>query len=100
MNKSPKAIRKKMLSPTDKTNFSVKPNLFNLRITMRRNPGTRVRKRNPNTGRNKGIFNSTAKSVAIRNNIRRKNVFGIFIFTLLFVRWQVYLAQTEDSGNL
>ena len=51
-----------MLNPTDNTNFSVEPILFNLSIGMINNPDKNVRKRNPKICLKKGTFKSIAKS--------------------------------------
>ena len=73
MIKSPEDIKKKRLPPTDRTNFSTKANLFNLRMAMMRNPGTRVRKRKLSTCLNTGILNNTARLVTPTKSIRKIN---------------------------
>ena len=73
-NNNPKNIRKEMLSPTDNTNFSVDPILFNFSTCRINNPGIKVRKRNPRICLKSGMFRSIARSVTIRNtNMRKKN---------------------------
>ena len=62
-NNNPKSIKKEILSPTDNTNFSVEPTLFNLSIWRINNPGKNVRKRNPKTCLKNGIFKTIVKSV-------------------------------------
>ena len=43
-NAKPENIRKVRLSPTDRTIFSTKPNLFNFRMFRKRKPGIKVKK--------------------------------------------------------
>ena len=59
---NPKSIKKEMLNPTDSTNFSVNPNLFNLSTWRINNPGKMVRKRNPSICLKNGVFRSIARS--------------------------------------
>ena len=71
-NNNPKNIRKEMLSPTDNTNFSVDPILFNFSTCRINNPGIKVRKRNPRICLKSGMFKNMAKSVEISSATKNK----------------------------
>jgi hypothetical protein len=62
---NPKSIRKEILSPTDNTNFSVDPILFNFSICKINSPGTMVRKINPRICLKNGIFRNIRRFVKI-----------------------------------
>ena len=62
-----------MLSPTDNTNFSVDPILFNLSIWRINTPGKIVSKRNPMICLKNGMFKRIAKSVKRSIGITNRN---------------------------
>lgn len=63
LNSKPASIKKEMLSPTDKTNFSTNVNLFRERAWRIRNPGINVKKMKQKNCLMNGIFNSVEKIV-------------------------------------
>ncbi len=86
---NPKNIKNEMLSPTNKTNFSVDPILFIFSICRINNPNKPFRKRIPKIGLTNGMFKRMATSVRkinpskIRIPFLIPRLFIIFIFSPL-----------------
>ena len=86
-----------MLSPTDNTNFSVNPILFNLRICRINNPGKIVRKMNPKTCLTKGMSKMMAKSVRRIKPIKIKMHFLIPRLFIKFIFLSLILHKRSNA---
>ena len=73
LSAQPKSMEKATLSPTERTSFSVSPNLFRLIMERKRKPGKKVRKIKPDTCLKTGMSRRieilvTATTAAIEPN--------------------------------
>jgi len=78
---NPKNIKREMLSPTDKTVFSVSPSLFSFRMERMRNPGIMEKKVSPKTCLKRGMFRKIERSVARKNTNNKKNLLALDVFS-------------------
>ena len=78
---SPASSENEILKPTDRTSFSVSPNLFNRNINRMSTPGMVVKKKNPRNCLKKDMFKNMARSVRARSASKiKKNPLASKIF--------------------